>query len=60
MKKRSCVTVQPRRWSMSLVRRVVVCDTVALAPRRMPVRAHASASSPIRGVVRMPDPEVPA
>src|SRR3954469_13856931 len=27
---------------------------------RMPVRAHASASSPTAGVVRMPDPEVPA
>lgn len=27
---------------------------------RMPVRAHASPSSPTAGVVRMPDPEVPA
>lgn len=27
---------------------------------RMPLRAHASASSPVAGVVRMPDPEVPA
>jgi thiazole synthase len=27
---------------------------------RMPVRAHASPSSPVAGVVRMPDPEVPA
>lgn len=27
---------------------------------RMPVRAHASPSSPAAGVVRMPDPEVPA
>ncbi len=26
---------------------------------RMPVRAHASASSPLRGVVRHPEPEVP-
>jgi thiazole synthase len=27
---------------------------------RMPVRAHASPSSPTAGVVRLPDPEVPA
>ena len=27
---------------------------------RMPIRAHASPSSPTAGVVRMPDPEVPA
>jgi thiazole synthase len=27
---------------------------------RMPLRAHASASSPVAGVVRLPDPEVPA
>jgi thiazole synthase len=27
---------------------------------RMPMRAHASPSSPVAGVVRMPDPEVPA
>jgi thiazole synthase len=27
---------------------------------RMPLRAHASPSSPVAGVVRMPDPEVPA
>ena len=27
---------------------------------RMPVRAHASASSPVAGVVRLPDAEVPA
>jgi thiazole synthase len=26
---------------------------------RMPVRAHASPSSPVAGVVRLPDPEVP-
>ena len=27
---------------------------------RMPLRSHASPSSPVAGVVRIPDPEVPA
>lgn len=41
-------------------RKAVEAGREALRAGRMPVRAHASASSPVAGVVRLPDPEVPA
>jgi thiazole synthase len=40
--------------------RAVDAGRDAFLAGRMPVRAHASPSSPTAGVVRMPDPEVPA
>ncbi len=41
-------------------RKAVEAGREAFIAGRMPVRSHASASSPIAGVVRMPEPEVPA
>ena len=41
-------------------RKAVEAGREALRAGRMPMRAHASASSPSAGVVRMPEPEVPA
>lgn len=41
-------------------RKAVQAGRQALLAGRMPVRSHASASSPASGVVRLPDPEVPA
>ena len=41
-------------------RKAVDAGREGLRAGRMPVRAHASASSPIAGVVRLPEPEVPA
>src|SRR4051812_23884917 len=41
-------------------RLAVVAGRLGYLAGRMPVRAHASPSSPVAGVVRMPDPEVPA
>src|SRR5438477_9567969 len=41
-------------------RQAVEAGRHAYLAGRMPVRAHASPSSPVAGVVRMPDPEVPA
>ena len=40
-------------------RKAVEAGREALLAGRMPMRAHASASSPSRGVVRLPDAEVP-
>jgi thiazole synthase len=40
-------------------RDAVTAGRTAYLAGRMPVRAHASASSPTRGVVRSPEPEVP-
>jgi thiazole synthase len=40
--------------------RAVEAGRDAFLAGRMPVRAHASPSSPTAGVVRLPDPEVPA
>lgn len=41
-------------------RKAVEAGREALHAGRMPVRAHASPSSPTAGMVRLPDPEVPA
>lgn len=41
-------------------RKAVEAGREAFLAGRMPVRAHASPSSPTTGVVRLPDPEVPA
>ena len=41
-------------------RKAVEAGRVAHLAGRMPARAHASPSSPTAGVVRLPDPEVPA
>ena len=41
-------------------RKAVEAGREAFLAGRMPVRAHASASSPLAGVVRWPEPEVPA
>lgn len=41
-------------------RKAVEAGREAFHAGRMPVRAHASPSSPVAGVVRLPDPEVPA
>lgn len=41
-------------------RKAVEAGREARLAGRMPERAHASASSPANGVVRLPDPEVPA
>jgi thiazole synthase len=41
-------------------RKAVEAGREAFLAGRMPVRAYASASSPVAGVVRMPDPEAPA
>lgn len=41
-------------------RKAVEAGRDAYHAGRMPVRAHASPSSPVGGVVRLPDPEVPA
>lgn len=41
-------------------RKAVEAGREARCAGRMPLRAHASPSSPTAGVVRMPDPEVPA
>jgi thiazole synthase len=41
-------------------RQAVEAGRLGYLAGRMPVRAHASPSSPTAGVVRMPDPEVPA
>jgi thiazole synthase len=49
----------PVRMSMAFAQAVEAGRHGYLAGR-MPVRAHASPSSPTAGVVRMPDPEVPA
>ncbi len=40
-------------------RKAVEAGREAYLAGRMPVRSHASASSPTAGVVRMPDPEKP-
>lgn len=44
----------------SAFRKAVEAGREAYLAGRMPVRAHASPSSPTVGIVRMPDPEVPA
>lgn len=49
----------PARMAMAF-RQAVEAGRHAYLAGRMPVRAHASPSSPVAGVVRMPDPEVPA
>jgi thiazole synthase len=41
-------------------RKAVEAGREAHLAGRMPVRAQASPSSPVAGVVRLPDPEVPA
>ena len=49
----------PVRMAMAF-RMAVEAGRHAYLAGRMPMRAHASPSSPVAGVVRMPDPEVPA
>jgi thiazole synthase len=49
----------PVRMSLAF-RQAVEAGRNAYLAGRMPVRAHASPSSPVAGVVRMPDPEAPA
>lgn len=49
----------PVRMSLAF-RQAVEAGRNGYLAGRMPIRAHASPSSPVAGVVRMPDPEVPA
>jgi thiazole synthase len=49
----------PVRMAMAF-RMAVEAGRHAYLAGRMPMRAHASPSSPVPGVVRIPDPEVPA
>jgi thiazole synthase len=49
----------PVRMSLAF-RQAVEAGRNGYLAGRMPVRTHASPSSPVAGVVRMPDPEVPA
>jgi len=49
----------PVRMAMAF-RQAVEAGRHGYLAGRMPMRAHASPSSPVAGVVRMPDPEVPA